>query len=96
MVDAIDVVGDADLVRDTFRAYATAGVDQPVLMPLPWGTDRKQVVDDTMRATVRALQAGDPRIRFFDMPKGPRRGELNRDWFSEHNVMQLAVGRTMN
>jgi GalNAc5-diNAcBac-PP-undecaprenol beta-1,3-glucosyltransferase len=36
-------------------------------------------VDDTMRATVRALQAGDPRIRFFDMPKGPRRGELNRD-----------------
>jgi GalNAc5-diNAcBac-PP-undecaprenol beta-1,3-glucosyltransferase len=36
-------------------------------------------VDDRVRASVRALQAGDPRIRFFDMPKGPRRGELNRD-----------------
>ena len=36
-------------------------------------------VDDTMRATVRALQAGDPRIRFFDLPKGPRSGELHRD-----------------
>ncbi|HMJ77843.1 MAG TPA: LLM class flavin-dependent oxidoreductase, partial [Iamia sp.] len=54
MVDAIDVVGDADLVRDTVRAYADAGVDQPVLMPLPWGPDRKQVVDDTMRAFVEA------------------------------------------
>lgn len=54
MVDAIDVVGDADLVRDTVRAYAAAGVDHPVLMPLPWGDDRKQVVDDTMRAAIDA------------------------------------------
>jgi glycosyltransferase involved in cell wall biosynthesis len=36
-------------------------------------------VDDKVRAAVRALQAADSRIRFFDMPKGPRRGELNRD-----------------
>jgi probable F420-dependent oxidoreductase len=55
MVDAIDVVGDADLVRDTVRAYAAAGVDNPVLMPLPWGADRKQVVDDTMQAAISAL-----------------------------------------
>ncbi len=55
MVDAIDVVGDADLVRDTIRAYAEAGVDHPVLMPLPWGPDRRQVVDDTMQAAVSAL-----------------------------------------
>lgn len=54
MVDAIDVVGDADLVRDTVRAYADAGVDHPVLMPLPWGPDRRQVVDDTMRAAIEA------------------------------------------
>lgn len=52
LVDAIDVVGDADLVRDTVRAYAAAGVDHPVLMPLPWGPDRRQVVDDTMRAAI--------------------------------------------
>ncbi len=45
-------------------------------------------VDDTMRATVRALQAGDPRIRFFDLPKGPRSGELHRD-----QVLREAQGR---
>ena len=54
MVDAIDVVGDADLVRATIRAYAEAGVDDPVLMPLPWGPDRRQVVDDTLRAAIGA------------------------------------------
>jgi len=52
MVDAIDVVGDADLVRDTIAAYAEAGVDHPVLMPLPWGDDRRQVVEDTLRAAI--------------------------------------------
>jgi ABC-type sugar transport system ATPase subunit len=30
------------------------------------------------------------------MHEGRISGELNRDRFSEHNVMQLAVGRTMN
>lgn len=50
LVDAIDVVGDADLVAATARAYVAAGVDDPVLMPLPWGADRKQVVADTMES----------------------------------------------
>jgi len=50
MVDAIDVMGDADHVLDTVRAYASAGVDVPVLMPLPWGPDRRQVIEDTMVA----------------------------------------------
>ena len=50
MVDAIDVVGDADLVRDTRRAYEAAGVDEAVLMPLPWGEDRQQVVAATLEA----------------------------------------------
>lgn len=50
MVDAIDVVGDADLVRATRRAYVDAGVDQPVLMALPWGEDRRKVVDATLEA----------------------------------------------
>jgi glycosyltransferase involved in cell wall biosynthesis len=36
-------------------------------------------VSDKVRAAVRALRDGDSRIRFFDLPKGPRRGELNRD-----------------
>lgn len=54
MCDAIDVLGSADLVRDTFRAYVAAGVDVPVLMPLPWGGDRRQVLTDTMEAAASA------------------------------------------
>jgi probable F420-dependent oxidoreductase len=52
MVDAIDVMGDADHVHATMRAYVDAGVDVPVLMPLPWGPDRWSVVESTMRAAV--------------------------------------------
>jgi len=54
MVDGIDVVGDAHLVAATVRAYRDAGVDDPVLMPLPWGDDRRRVVDDTMVAAASA------------------------------------------
>lgn len=51
-VDAIDVMGDAAHVRATVEAYVAAGVDVPVLMPLPWGPDRMAVVDATMRAAI--------------------------------------------
>lgn len=50
MVDAIDVMGDAGHVQATVQAYVDAGVDVPVVMPLPWGPDRRAVVDATMRA----------------------------------------------
>ena len=50
MVDAIDVMGDADHVRATVLDYVDAGIDVPVLMPLPWGPDRMAVVEATMRA----------------------------------------------
>ena len=32
------------------QALLDAGVDVPVLMPLPWGPDRRAVIEDTMRA----------------------------------------------
>lgn len=51
-VDAIDFMGTADEVRDFAQEYAQAGVDIPILMPLPWGPDRRQVIDDTMVAFV--------------------------------------------
>lgn len=54
MCDAIDVLGDGDTVRDAVRAYVDAGVDVPVLMPLPWGGDRRQVLTDTMEAAASA------------------------------------------
>lgn len=50
MCDAINVLGDHDHVRDTISAYTEAGVDVPVLMPLPWGEDRSQVIAATMAA----------------------------------------------
>jgi probable F420-dependent oxidoreductase len=54
MVDAIDVMGDADVVHATMRAYADAGVDVPVLMPLPWGSDRRASAETTVRAALGA------------------------------------------
>ena len=54
MCDEIDITGDADHVRDSVRAYTAAGVDVPVLMPLPWGEDRRQTVWDTMAAAAEA------------------------------------------
>jgi len=54
MVDAIDVMGDAGTVHATMRAYADAGVDVPVLMPLPWGSDRRASAEATVRAAIGA------------------------------------------
>ncbi|HET6949082.1 MAG TPA: LLM class F420-dependent oxidoreductase [Acidimicrobiales bacterium] len=54
MVDAIDVMGDADTVAATMRAYADAGVDVPVLMPLPWGSDRRASAEAAIRAAAGA------------------------------------------
>ncbi len=51
MVDGIDVMGDAAHVRATMVAYAEAGVDVPVLMPLPWG-ERAAVLDATLVAAI--------------------------------------------
>ena len=52
MIDAIDVMGDADTVHATMQAYGDAGVDVPVLMPLPWGADRRASAELTLRAAV--------------------------------------------
>jgi alkanesulfonate monooxygenase SsuD/methylene tetrahydromethanopterin reductase-like flavin-dependent oxidoreductase (luciferase family) len=52
MVDAIDVMGDEDTVHATMRSYAEAGVDVPVLMPLPWGKDRRASAEQAIRAGI--------------------------------------------
>lgn len=53
MVDAIDVCGDADTVAATVQDYRDAGVDVPVVMPLPWSEDRRGAVFDTIEAAAR-------------------------------------------
>ena len=45
-------------------------------------------VDDTLRAVIQRLCADDARIRFFDLPKAPRNGEIHRD-----AVLRQARGR---
>jgi probable F420-dependent oxidoreductase len=52
MVDGIDVIGDAEHVQATMQAYVDAGVQVPIVMPLPWGPDRMQVVRDTLEASI--------------------------------------------
>ena len=51
MIDAIDIVGDADTVRVAVAAYVDAGVEVPVIMPLPWGADRLATIRSTMEAS---------------------------------------------
>lgn len=50
MVAAIDICGDAAHVRGAVDAYRDAGVDHPVLMPLPWGSDRVATIEATIDA----------------------------------------------
>src|SRR5712691_6794087 len=45
-------------------------------------------VSNELRAVITELQQAEPRIRFFDLPKAPRIGELNRD-----HVLRQANGR---
>src|SRR5262245_65086835 len=81
----------ASVVIPTYRHFATLpytvksvqnqGVEDIEILIVGDG------VDDATRAAAQALQADDPRIRFFDLAKGPSRGELNRD-----HVMQPAQG----
>ena len=52
MVDGIDFMGTAEEVHARVQAYADAGVEVPIVFPLPWGADRKAVVDATLRAAL--------------------------------------------
>ena len=55
MIQAIDFIGDAGEVTDFVRSYVDAGVEHPVLMPLPWGEDRFAVTQETMAAAAKAV-----------------------------------------
>lgn len=55
MIQAIDFIGTPDEIGAFARGYTDAGVDYPVLMPLPWGEDRRAVTEETMAAFARAF-----------------------------------------
>ena len=41
--------------RDRVASYVDAGVEYPILMPMPWGTDRRLVTQLTMEAAADAI-----------------------------------------
>lgn len=55
MIQAIDFIGAADEVTDFTRGYIDAGVEHPILMPMPWGEDRLAVTKATMSAAAAAM-----------------------------------------
>ncbi len=54
MIQAIDFIGSASDISAFVQSYVDAGVEHPVLMPLPWGADRQQVTRQTMAAAINA------------------------------------------
>ena len=55
MIQAIDFIGSESEVTSFIKSYGDAGVEHPVLMPMPWGEDRRAVTEATMRAAINAL-----------------------------------------
>ena len=55
MIQAINFIGDKSEVTAFTRNYIDAGVEHPVLMPMPWADDRWQVTEQTMSAAIAAL-----------------------------------------
>ena len=51
-VDAIDIMGDDNHVRESVQAYVDAGVEVPVVMAMPWGPDRRAVAEATIAAAI--------------------------------------------
>jgi probable F420-dependent oxidoreductase len=49
-VDAIQIMGDEQHVRDAVQAYSDQGVDVPIVFAIPWGEDRRETVARTLRA----------------------------------------------
>lgn len=49
-VDGVQIMGDAAHVRRSVQAYVDAGVETPIVFPLPWAEDRKAVVEQTLDA----------------------------------------------
>jgi probable F420-dependent oxidoreductase len=52
MIQAIDFVGSDTEVASFVQSYVDAGVEHPVLMPLPWGDDRRAATQKTMTAAI--------------------------------------------
>ena len=68
----------ASTLRYAVRSVLTQGVDDLEILICGDG------VSNELRAVIDELQRAESRIRFFDLPKAPSRGELNRDHVLRH------------
>ena len=50
MIQAIDFIGTKAEVSNFINSYIEAGVEHPILMPMPWGDNRDKVAFETMQA----------------------------------------------
>ena len=57
MIQAIDFIGSKNEVTQFVKSYIDAGVEHPILMPMPWGDDRMAVTKATMEASIAATQS---------------------------------------
>lgn len=55
MIQAIDFVGSETEVASFVQSYIDAGVEYPVLMPMPWGEDRGAVAETTIKAAAAII-----------------------------------------
>ena len=53
-VDGVQIMGDALHVQRSVQAYVDAGVEAPIVFPLPWAEDRAAVVERTLIAALPA------------------------------------------
>jgi alkanesulfonate monooxygenase SsuD/methylene tetrahydromethanopterin reductase-like flavin-dependent oxidoreductase (luciferase family) len=56
MVDGIDIMGSASEVQAAVSAYVDAGVEVPIVFPLPWASDRWEGVTETLVAAASAVR----------------------------------------
>ena len=86
-------MGDADTVRATMQAYVDAGVDVPVLMPLPWGADRRASADlDDPRRRREGLSRWSSTTRSSSSPAAPTASAARcAERFAAEGVRGLAV-----
>ena len=55
MIQAINFIGNEAEVGAFVRSYVDAGLEYPILMPMPWGDDRFAVTEATMQAAASAI-----------------------------------------
>jgi probable F420-dependent oxidoreductase len=55
-VDSINVIGDEETVHTAVQSYVDAGIQVPLVTPLPWGPDPSAAIEATLHAAIRSCR----------------------------------------